>query len=382
MNQVPDDTRLQTADAARLGLRRQLAHWSLASERLGRVDELGSAAAWSELDTGVRLRRSLDGAVERLRAEVGRAESAIERGTTARAERAVQRLRRAYLRTETTLDYFGDAIATRSSPRTAALLRAADSLAGESMRRVLEPLGRPTPPVLTYLDKGIGASILKAGLRLWDGGVDNPVAVIKIVRHNLLRPTSLIHEAGHQVAHILAWNEELAEAYRGAFSGALGRTFARWSSEIAADAFAFVHAGYASVAALHDVLDGGPRTVFGHDLVHPIGAVRVVRPLIRHSLPRLHELAAVTLEQPRRAFGGAALTSIVDPGAVAPRELARLERRAGLALERSSHWLRSEGLRLVALTGYRLATSPGRDTGYQVRYLGWMLRLGDLRAVA
>jgi hypothetical protein len=285
------------------------------------------------------------------------------------------------------------------------------------MRRVLEPLGRPTPPVLTYLDKGIGASILKAGLRLWDGGVDNPVAVIKIVRHNLLRPTSLIHEAGHQVAHILAWNEELAEAYRGAFSGALGRTFARWSSEIAADAFAFVHAGYASVAALHDVLDGGPRTVFGHDLVHPIGAVRVVlgvemcrlaygpgpwdelarlwrlrypverapravRPLIRHSLPRLHELAAVTLEQPRRAFGGAALTSIVDPGAVAPRELARLERRAGLALERSSHWLRSEGLRLVALTGYRLATSPGRDTGYQVRYLGWMLRLGDLRAVA
>ena len=37
----------------------------------------------------------------------------------------------------------------------------------------------------------------------------NPVAAIKVTRHNLQRPTALIHEAGHQVAHITGWNEEL-----------------------------------------------------------------------------------------------------------------------------------------------------------------------------
>jgi len=41
-------------------------------------------------------------------------------------------LRRAYLRTETTLDFFADAIATRANPRIGALLRAADSLARQN----------------------------------------------------------------------------------------------------------------------------------------------------------------------------------------------------------------------------------------------------------
>jgi len=31
--------------------------------------------------------------------------------------------------------------------------------------------------------------------------------------HNLLRPTSAIHEAGHQVAHMLGWNDELSACF-------------------------------------------------------------------------------------------------------------------------------------------------------------------------
>src|SRR5204863_1574422 len=84
-----------------------------------------------------------------------------------------------------------------------------------SMAQLLDQLGhvgKTAPVALTYLDKGLGASILKAGLRLWDGGDACPVAVIKVTRHNLLRPTALIHEAGHQVAHICNWNAELATA--------------------------------------------------------------------------------------------------------------------------------------------------------------------------
>jgi hypothetical protein len=68
----------------------------------------------------------------------------------------------------------------------------------------------------------------------------------------------LIHEAGHQTAHIAGWNEELAAtlsqgisalAIKGA--GELADIWASWSSEIAADAIAFVHTELASVAAMH-----------------------------------------------------------------------------------------------------------------------------------
>lgn len=45
-----------------------------------------------------------------------------------------------------------------------------------------------------------------------NGTSEKPATVIKITRYNLYRPTSLLHEAGHQVAHIVGWNEELASA--------------------------------------------------------------------------------------------------------------------------------------------------------------------------
>ena len=119
---------------------------------------------------------------------------------------------RQYLRTERTLDFFADAINCRTNPQVAALLRACDTLAHRSMAQVLDAIGQTTPPAVTYLGEGRGASILKAHQRLWDGGEICPVAAIKVTRHNLLQPTALIHEAGHQVAAIVGWNEELAAA--------------------------------------------------------------------------------------------------------------------------------------------------------------------------
>jgi hypothetical protein len=119
--------------------------------------------------------------------------------------------RRRYLQVETALSFFGEAINSRTSR---GWLRGCDGLAVRSMESVLPQLRREVLPVLTYVDKGFGASILRAGLRLWDGGGLSPAATVKITRQNLLRPTALIHESGHQVAHILGWNEELAKALR------------------------------------------------------------------------------------------------------------------------------------------------------------------------
>ena len=249
---------------------RQIAHWALAASRL-KLDDLASLEAWGRLERylGVSLRRHLAGVIDRLQGEAN-VLTAMQRAAhspTAMAEvrRKLLAFRRQYLRTETTLDFFADAINVRTNPQVAALLRACDTLAYRSMTQLLDQIGKTTPIALTYLDKGLGASILKAGLRLWDGGEVSPVAAIKIVRHNLLQPTALIHEAGHQVAHIAGWNDELAATLSQGISGRsseLADAWASWSSEIAADAFAFAHTGFASVAALHDVLAGDLPMVF------------------------------------------------------------------------------------------------------------------------
>ena len=83
------------------------------------------------------------------------------------------------------------------------------------------------------------------------------------------------------VAHILGWNEELATALeRGLASKSrtLAELWASWASEIAADAFAFVHTGNASVAGLHDVLSGDELFVFRYREFdpHPVSFIRVM----------------------------------------------------------------------------------------------------------
>ncbi|HEX9782576.1 MAG TPA: hypothetical protein VGA56_07580, partial [Opitutaceae bacterium] len=276
-----------TDSNARRFLALEVAHWANATSRLQNLDDLASPAAWHSLEgyLGMSIRRHLGGVIERLnresdalRAELDRAASPIE---SARVRKRLLAFRRSYLRAETTLDFFGDAINTRTNPTVAGLLRACDTLAHRSMAQILDQLGKPTPVALTYLDKGLGASILKAGMRLWDGGRECPVAAIKITRHNLYRPTALIHEAGHQVAHILGWNEELASALEtglGDAPASLASAHAATASEIAADACAFCHTGSASIFALHDVLAGEASVVLRHlpGDPHPISYLRVL----------------------------------------------------------------------------------------------------------
>lgn len=407
--------------AVRCQTERQVAHWALAVARL-KLDDLASPEAWNHLERylGISLRRHLARVIDRVRSEAD-ALVALQRaaqGPTALAEvnRKLHALRRQYLRTETTLVFFADAINTRTNAELTGLLRACDTLAYRSMAQLLDQLGKTTPVVLTYVDKGLGASILKAGLRLWDGGEVSPVAAIKIVRHNLLRPTSLIHEAGHQVAHITNWNEELAAAFsRGIAGGAneLADVWASWASEIAADAFAFVHTGFASVAALHDVLAGDVSTVFRYNLgdPHPISYLRVLlgvemcryfygagpwdglalswtalhpvqqapadtRAIAEHSQSLLKTVVRLTLDTPMRAFNERPLRALIQPERVSPAALSELNERIGPALFTSAHWLWTEPLRILALTGMQLASRPQNLGDILLLQEQSMLRLG------
>jgi hypothetical protein len=400
---------------------RQVAHWAVAASRL-KLDDLASPEAWGHLEQylGVSLRRHLNGVIDRLQSEA-KILTALQRAAqspTALAEtrRKLLAFRGQYLRTETTLDFFADAINGRTNAQMAALLRACDTLAHRSMSHLLDQIGKETPVALTYIDKGLGASILKAGLRLWDGGEVSPVAAIKIVRHNLLRPTSLIHEAGHQAAHIAGWNTELAATISQGISGRskeLADVWASWASEIAADAFAFVHTGFASVAALHDVLAGDISMVFRHTPgdPHPVSYVRVLlgaemckyfygdgpwdslalawtalhpvdraqsdtRALMEDSLPILKTVVRLTLDTPMRAFNGRSLRALIQPERVSPAALGELDARIGPALFTSAHWLWAEPLRILALTGLQLAGRPGKMNEVLQLQEQSMLRLG------
>jgi hypothetical protein len=413
--------------ALRLQVARQVAHWRAAAAGLQDPENFASGTAWRTLERylDVAIRGHLGEAVDRLAREAdalaAELRAAFSMQQLEQVRLRVIDFRRRYLQVETALEFYGDAVNSRTTPRLAGLLSACDTLAVLSMRVVLEPLGRAVPPILTYVDKGLGASILRAGLRLWDGGSVSPAAVLKITRQNLRRPTALIHESGHQVAHLAGWNAELAALLRrelAPVSTELADTWASWSSEIAADTHAFAHTGYGSVAALHDVVAGGS-TVFrltpGDP--HPVAYLRVLlavqmcvrffgagpwddlgrawvvsqpvaaapsdaRELIERSLPLLPRIAELCLLAPMRGFGGRPITALIDPLRVRPDALARLAQEAGGSLTTSSEWVRREGLRLLALTSFRAATEPDRSTEIAAQYEDWMLRLGTPMAAA
>ncbi len=343
---------------------RQVAHWWCATQGLADLESMASARAWGSLERylGVAVRQCLKDAVDQLnrecavlRAQLRAARSIPDLRTV---QHAVVRYRDRYLQTETLVDFYCHAVNTRTSAELGATLRACDLIARRSMAQILGPLGYTIPPVLTYLERGLGASILKAGLRLWDGGTLSPAAAVKITFHNRRRPTALIHEAGHQVAHVLDWNEELAATLERGLADApidVRKTWAAWSSEIAADCFAFVHTGFGAVSALSDVVSGANAAVFRF-LVgdpHPIAYLRVllgvemcvrcfgagpwndlgltwcdtydpseaapgVRALVAGSLPLLPRIVELCLQTPQRAFRGRTLCEVIDPSRVAP----------------------------------------------------------------
>ncbi len=59
-----------------------------------------------------------------------------------------------------------------------------------------------------------------------------------------------------------------------------------------------------------------------------------------------------------RAFSGRSLRALIHPERVSPAALNELGERIGPALYTSAHWLWTEPLRILALTGLQLASRP------------------------
>lgn len=98
---------------------------------------------------------------------------------------------------------YSDALVQRCEHEYGTLLRGLDVLAEDALATgaaYYEPC-----PVITYLDRGMGAAIRKARTRLPGGGA-TPVAIIRVPRERMVGSgigASLVHEVGHQVAALL-----------------------------------------------------------------------------------------------------------------------------------------------------------------------------------
>jgi hypothetical protein len=409
----------------RTTLRSELGHWTAAARALADLDAVAPPAAWARLESylGRSVRSSLTGTVARLvrqcsQVDLGLA-TAGDAAELVRVRRELLALRRRYVQVETVVEFFADAVATRTDSRLGAALRGLDALAVDSMERVLRPLGIDVPPVLTYLDKGLGASILRSGARLWDASL-SPVAAIKVTHHNLWQPTSLVHETGHQVAHLTGWDAELAAALHEVLrpvplAAGWWRT---WAGEVAADVYAFALLGFAPLPALATVVDGSTPEVFrmlaGDP--HPFGWIRVqfnaalcrswygpgpwdqvarvwarrhprgagdpeAVEVATQTMQHLDALVDVCTRTPMRAFGGRPLAALADPRLVSPAALATLARSAGPALYTSSYLRRLESTRILAWIV--LGAGPGpADPAARPVVEDWLRRMGGERSEA
>lgn len=210
------------------------------------------------------------------------------RGPAARGASAAQAQRRfTYLKLRfnaviTQFDLFHDVITQRSEHETGVWLSGLDVVSADALSL---PGGYyEVPPVVCYLDRGVGAAIRRARTRLPGGGA-NPVAVIRVPRERMVGSgiaSSLIHEVGHQAAALLDLVGSLRPVLRGLQRGGGGdpnvwRLWERWISEIVADFWSVARVGIASTMGLMGVVSLPRPFVFrlNVDDPHPVPWIRV-----------------------------------------------------------------------------------------------------------
>ncbi len=406
---------------------RQLNHWEGAAERLDDFEATASPAAWASLEryVGVTLREGLKDAREQLKRESASVRAAYKAvRSRAELERMIDQvalLRNRYLQTELLVDFYVDAVRARANPEVGIQLRACDVMATRALGGALERLDLKAPPVMTYFAPGIGASIMRIGTKLWDGSLSR-IAAIKLTYHNRFRTTALFHECGHQFAGITGWNLAFAHAIRNQLAdsaGPIAEDVAGWSSEMAADSFAFAYTGYAAVVALSDVVSGRGPQVFRYlpGDPHPISYLRVMlgvemcrrfygmgpwdelatawqelyplrdappysSGLVASILPQLPRIVDVALLTPLACFRGQRLADVVDPQRVAPGALRELQHKGAGGIFTSSHWIWTECIRLTALTGLLYATEPEAGPRFLKQQEDMMIKLGNMLQVA
>lgn len=204
-------------------------------------------------------------------------------GKTASAEEAQRRftfLRLRFNAVLTQLDLFSQVITQRSESDNGIWMSGLDVVSADA----LALLGYYTaPPVVCYLDRGIGAAIRRARTRM-PGGGENPVAVIRVPRERMVGSgiaSSLVHEVGHQASALLdlvgSLRPVLQAKQREGKDVQLWGLWERWISEILADFWSIARVGVVSTMGLIGVVSLPRPFVFRLNLddPHPMPWLRV-----------------------------------------------------------------------------------------------------------
>ena len=155
------------------------------------------------------------------------------------------------------LDLFNHVITQRSENENGVWLSGLDVVSADALAL---PGYYEAPPVICYLDRGIGGAIRRARTRL-PGGGENPVAVICVPRERMIGSgiaSSLIHEVGHQGAALLglvpSLKTELQAMQRQSRDPQIWQLWENWISEIVADFWAIARVGVVSTLGLIGVV--------------------------------------------------------------------------------------------------------------------------------
>lgn len=178
------------------------------------------------------------------------------------------------------LDLFNQVITQRSEAEQGVWLSGLDVVSADALAL---PGYYDAPPVICYLDRGVGAAIRRARTRL-PGGGENPVAVIRVPRERMIGSgiaSSLIHEVGHQGAALLglvpSLQPVLQAKQRQTDESLVWRLWERWISEIVSDFWSVARVGVVSTLGLIGVVSLPRPFVFrlNFDDPHPVPWIRV-----------------------------------------------------------------------------------------------------------
>ena len=205
-----------------------------------------------------------------------------QRATPAQAQRLFSLLRLRFNAVLTQFDLFNNALTQRSENEIGVWLSGLDVVSADALR--LPGDYYDAPPVICYLDRGVGAAIRRARTRL-PGGGENPVAVIRVPRERMVGSgiaSSLVHEVGHQAAALLDLVNSLRPVLQGLRRGSgpnseVWSLWERWLSEIVADFWSVARVGIASTLGLMGVVSLPRAFVFRLNLndPHPPPWIRV-----------------------------------------------------------------------------------------------------------
>jgi hypothetical protein len=198
------------------------------------------------------------------------------------AQRRFSILRLRFNAVLTQFDLFDNVITQRSENETGVWLSGLDVVSADALQ--LSGGYYDPPPVICYLDRGVGAAIRRARTRL-PGGGNNPVAIIRVPRERMVGSgvgSSLIHEVGHQAASLLGLVESLRPVLIGLRKGSpreheAWQLWERWISEIVADFWSVARLGLGSTMGLLGVVSLPRAFVFRltADDPHPSPWIRV-----------------------------------------------------------------------------------------------------------